>query len=156
MCLWKERRYSNAENTFADNSRALCFPKDGCAHSNQDCVCVCWLYKWLNLFPTGFFFFSFSVSRKATVDFLTLPCADSQAETPVIRAIKILKASRIPYLTLWWDFMALMRHRSYSGQEVFPWQLSTPLMIHVSKMFFFFFLRARTKFVISPLLISTA
>lgn len=109
-----------------------------------------WIY-----FQQAFFFLSRCLARLRWI-FLTLPCADSQAETPVIRAIKILKASRIPYLTLWWDFMALMRHRSYSGQEVFPWQLSTPLMIHVSKMFFFFFLRARTKFVISPLLISTA
>lgn len=43
-------------------------------------------------------------------------------ESQVLRAIEIAEASRIPYLTLWGDFMALMRHPFYSGQEVFPWK----------------------------------
>lgn len=61
-------------------------------------------------------------------------------ETQVIQAIKMLKASRIPHLTMRWDFTELMRHLPHSGQDVLPrkilvcWQLSQHLVINVFKM----------------------
>lgn len=86
---------------------ALCFPKDGCAHSNPDCVCVCWLISgWIYFQQAQIFFFFFSVSCKAVVAFFfffsPLLWADSQTGTWATPAIKILKSSRNPYLTLWW------------------------------------------------------
>lgn len=122
MCLWKERRYFPHRKHFCRQFMALCFPKEG-LHSLQSRLCLCLLaYKWVNLFPKGFFF-SLSCQCCASLWWIfTLLQADSH-DTQVIQAIKILSASRIQFLTLWWDFMTLMRHPSYSGQEVFPWKM---------------------------------
>lgn len=145
-----------AENTSADNSRPFVFPKTAALTPTQ--IASVFVGLEVGKFISNSFFFSslsFSVSCKTAVDFFTLLWADSQTGTQVIRAIKIVKASRIPYLTLWWDFIALMRHPSYSGQEVCPWKRSHSWFVGIFHHLQWFmslkwlFLRARMKLVIS-------
>lgn len=72
------------------------------------------------IFNSSFFPLLFSPSCKSVVDFLHR-CELTIKQRP--RSYEQLsKASRIPYLTLWWDFIALMRYRFYSSQEVFSWK----------------------------------
>ena len=108
--------------------------------SLQPRLCLCLLaYKWVNLFPTGFFPPLFlSVSCEAVVDFYTAVSWQSNRGP----AIKILKASRISYLTFYNTNEASLSLRSggVSLEKVaflVCWQLSTPLMIHVFQMVVF-------------------
>lgn len=137
MCLWKERRYSVLKH-FCRQFMALCFPKESCAHSNPDCVCVCWLISGWIYFQQAFFSLFLSVSCKAVVDFYTAVSWQSNRGP----AIKILKASRISYLTFYNTNEASLslRSGSVSLEKVaflVCWQLSPPLMIHVFQMIVF-------------------
>lgn len=110
-----------AENSSADNPWPFVFPKTAALTPAQIATV------FVGLEVDKFISNSFSspslilASCKTVVDFFfRLLWTESQTETQVIGAIKILEASGVPYLTLWWGFIGLMRHPSFSGQEVFP------------------------------------